>query len=64
MISKILVPLDGSKFYQAAKYAVYLAKQTRASLSLLSIIKSASWAAKRFHLPHVQPIRVSQLRIT
>ncbi len=39
MISKILVPIDGSKASQkAAKYAVELAKQTGASLTLLSVI--------------------------
>ena len=39
MISKILVPIDGSKVSQkAAKYAVELAKQTGASLALLSVI--------------------------
>jgi nucleotide-binding universal stress UspA family protein len=39
MISKILVPLDGSKVSQkAAKYGIDLAKQTGASLKLLSII--------------------------
>jgi nucleotide-binding universal stress UspA family protein len=39
MISKILVPMDGSKVSQkAAKYAVELAKQTGASLTLLSVI--------------------------
>ena len=39
MISKILVPIDGSKVSQkAAKYAVELAKQTGSSLTLLSVI--------------------------
>lgn len=39
MISKILVPLDGSKVsHKAAKYAVDLAKQADATLILLSII--------------------------
>ena len=39
MISKILVPIDGSKVSQnAATYAVELAKQTGASLTLLSVI--------------------------
>lgn len=39
MISKILVPIDGSKVAQkAAKYAIELAKQTGASLTLLSVI--------------------------
>lgn len=39
MISKIVVPIDGSKVSQkAAKYAVELAKQTGASLRLLSVI--------------------------
>jgi len=39
MISKILVSVDGSKASRmAAKYAVELAKQTGASLTLLSVI--------------------------
>ncbi|MFV1951954.1 MAG: universal stress protein [Nitrospinota bacterium] len=39
MISKILVPTDGSKAARkAAKYAVELAKQTSAALTLLSVI--------------------------
>ncbi|HUL01020.1 MAG TPA: universal stress protein [Nitrospirota bacterium] len=39
MVSKILVPVDGSKASQkAANYAVDLAKQTGASLTLLSVI--------------------------
>ncbi len=38
MISKILVPVDGSKVsHKAAKYAVELAKQTGASLALVSV---------------------------
>jgi nucleotide-binding universal stress UspA family protein len=38
MISKILVPIDGSKTsHKAAKYAVELAKQRKASLTLLSV---------------------------
>jgi nucleotide-binding universal stress UspA family protein len=39
MIAKILVPIDGSKVSQkAAKYAVELAKQAGASLTLLSVL--------------------------
>jgi len=39
MISRILVPIDGSKVSRkAAKYAVELAKQTGASLILLSVV--------------------------
>jgi nucleotide-binding universal stress UspA family protein len=39
MITKILVPIDGSKVSQkAAKYAVDLAKRTGASMVLLSVI--------------------------
>jgi nucleotide-binding universal stress UspA family protein len=39
MILKVLVPIDGSKVSQkAALYAVELAKQTGASLTLLSVI--------------------------
>jgi nucleotide-binding universal stress UspA family protein len=38
MISKILVPIDGSKVsHKAARYAVELAKQIGASLTLLSV---------------------------
>jgi len=58
MISKILVPLDGSKPSQkAAKYAVELAKQTGASLALLSVVdkrfvvgQSVSASASPTHL--------------
>lgn len=58
MISKILVPIDGSKVAQkAAKYAVELAKQTGASLMLLSVIdkrfvvgQSVSASASPTHL--------------
>ncbi len=58
MISKILVPIDGSKASQkAAKYAVELAKQTGASLALLSVIdkrfvvgQSVSASASPTHL--------------
>ncbi len=39
MISKILVPTDGSKAAQkAANYAVYLAKQLKASAIVLSVV--------------------------
>jgi nucleotide-binding universal stress UspA family protein len=39
MLSRILVPLDGSKVAQkAAKYAVDLAKKTGATLTLLSVV--------------------------
>ena len=39
MITKILVPIDGSKMsHKAAEYAVGLAKQTGALLTLLSVI--------------------------
>jgi nucleotide-binding universal stress UspA family protein len=39
MITKILIPIDGSKVSQkAAKYAVELAKKTGASVMLLSVI--------------------------
>ena len=39
MISKILVPTDGSEAAQkAAEYAVYLAKQLRASVVALSVV--------------------------
>lgn len=58
MISKIIVPIDGSKVAQkAAKYAVDLAKQTGASLTLLSVIdnrfvieQSVSASASPTHL--------------
>ena len=39
MISRILVPMDGSKAARkAAKYAIDVAKQTGASITLLSVI--------------------------
>ncbi len=44
MISKILVPTDGSKAAQkAAKYAVYLAKQLKVSVFALSVIDKRSF---------------------
>lgn len=49
MISKILVPTDGSKTAQkAARYAVNLAKQLKASIIVLSVIDLSSpigWAS-------------------
>ena len=47
MISKILVPIDGSKTAQkAARYGVDLAKQLKASIIVLSIIDQRSLIAK------------------
>ena len=47
MISKILVPTDGSKTAQkAAFYAVYLAKQINASVIILSIIDQRSFMSQ------------------
>ena len=44
MISKILVPIDGSKTAQkAARYAVDLAKQLNASVIALSVIDKRSF---------------------
>jgi nucleotide-binding universal stress UspA family protein len=44
MITKILVPSDGSKMSQkAAKYAAGLAKQTGSSIVLLSVIDKSSF---------------------
>ena len=47
MISKILVPSDGSKTAQrAARYAVDLAKQLKASIIVLSVIDKRSFIAQ------------------
>lgn len=47
MISKILVPTDGSKTAQtAARYAVDLAKQLKASIHVLSVIDQRSYVAQ------------------
>ncbi len=47
MISKILVPTDGSKVAQkAARYAVYLAKQLKAQVFALSVIDKRSSIAQ------------------
>jgi nucleotide-binding universal stress UspA family protein len=47
MISKILVPSDGSKKAQrAAEYAVYLAKNLKASIIALSVIDKRSFTAQ------------------
>jgi nucleotide-binding universal stress UspA family protein len=47
MISKILVPTDGSKTAQkAARYAVDLAKQLKASVIALSVIDNRSLVAQ------------------
>ena len=47
MVSKILVPTDGSKTAQkAAKYAVDLAKQLNASVIVLSVIDNRSFIAQ------------------
>ena len=47
MISKILVPTDGSKTAQkAARYAIDLAKQLKASIIILSVIDKRSFTAQ------------------
>jgi nucleotide-binding universal stress UspA family protein len=47
MISKILVPSDGSKTAQrAAGYAIDLAKQLKASIIILSVIDKRSFTAQ------------------
>jgi nucleotide-binding universal stress UspA family protein len=47
MISKILVPTDGSKAAQkAAKYAVGLAKQLKASVIVMSVIDKRSFVSQ------------------
>jgi nucleotide-binding universal stress UspA family protein len=47
MISKILVPTDGSKAAQkAAVYAIDLAKQLKASVIILSVIDKRSFTGK------------------
>ena len=47
MISKILVPSDGSKKAQrAAEYAVYLAKNLKASIIALSVIDNRSFTSQ------------------
>ena len=47
MITKILVPTDGSKVAQkAARYAVYLAKQLKAQIFALSVIDKRSSIAQ------------------
>jgi nucleotide-binding universal stress UspA family protein len=44
MISRILVPTDGSKAaHKAAKYAVYVAKQLKATIIALSVIDKRSF---------------------
>jgi len=46
MISRILVPTDGSKTAQkAARYAVDLAKQLKASITILSVFDWASFVS-------------------
>ena len=47
MISKILVPTDGSKTAQkAARYAVDLAKQLKASIIILSVFDWSSFMSR------------------
>lgn len=47
MISKILVPTDGSDTaHKAVKYALGLVKQTGATLTLLSIIDKSAFITK------------------
>lgn len=59
MIEKILVPVDGSKVsLKAAKFAVELAKQTEASLTLLSVND------KRFFVEQIVPASVSPTHVT
>ena len=62
MISKILVPTDGSKAVQkAARYAVNLAKQLKASVIILSVIDNRSLISQTVLAPEttmqvIQPI--------
>jgi nucleotide-binding universal stress UspA family protein len=59
MITKILVPSDGSKTSQkAVKYAVGLAKQTGSSIILLSVIDKSSF------IPQSIPSTATQRNIT
>jgi nucleotide-binding universal stress UspA family protein len=52
MISKILVPTDGSKVAQkAARYAVYLAKQSKATVIALSVIDKRSFMPQTISAP-------------
>jgi nucleotide-binding universal stress UspA family protein len=56
MISKILVPTDGSKTAKkATKYAVELAKQTGATIKLLSVIDRSFYAVQSV-APIIEPI--------
>jgi nucleotide-binding universal stress UspA family protein len=56
MISKILVPSDGSKTAQrAVGYAVDLAKQLKASITILSVIDKRSFIAQT--VPASQTVR-------
>lgn len=49
MISKILIPTDGSKTAQkAAKYAIDLAKQLKAAVIILSVIDRRSLVSRTF----------------
>ncbi len=58
MITKILVPTDGSKPSQkAVKYAVDLAKQTGASIILLSVIDKSSF------IPQSIPVSATPTKI-
>ena len=55
MITKILVPSDGSKTSQkAVNYAVGLAKQTGSSLILLSVIDKSSFIPQSIPSPATQ----------
>jgi nucleotide-binding universal stress UspA family protein len=56
MISKILVPSDGSKYAKkAAEYAIELAKQLNASIIILSVIDQRSLIAQT--IPASQTLR-------
>ncbi len=58
MISKILVPTDGSKASKKAiDYAIGLAKQTKASITILSVVDKSAFLAQSI------PARASSKRI-
>jgi nucleotide-binding universal stress UspA family protein len=61
MISKILVATDGSEAaLKASRYAVYLAKQLGASITILGVIDNRSFPSNYTVIPEASVIHITE----